>query len=390
MARGRRPHEHGPRLYKRGRYWYADTRPWGGERTVLRNPKAPGWPDEGEKTEDRDIAERWKWAYVDRLRGETRDRLLGREKGRTLGELADAFLEHRENTAIPSTFQATRTCIRRLLHHIGRDVPVSRILAQRTARDPAGFAYLQDMFNAMLARGYAIGTLYTTRDFVSALFGWGGVDPNPARKVELPPRHQPEDPFAWTDDDLDVLRRVADELDRERGRPPSMRLLMELGVGTGCRAGELMALKWSDFNRRTDTLRVVRQVSQSTGRITALKGKLARTALVLPSWWEWHHPKDGWVVAGPDGERLTVHVARRMVEKWIERADRGGSGLHDLRRTYGRVFLERGGWLDELQRSLGHKSLATTERQYGRFQGERAAEFARARIYGEGRLRVPG
>ncbi len=80
----------------------------------------------------------------------------------------------------------------------------------------------------------------------------------------------------------------------------------------------------------------------------------------------------------------------RWMNNLLDAAKLNGPGrnMHDTRRTYGRLFLEAGGWMDELQRSLGHSTIRITERGYGAFQAEVAAEFARQRIYGEGRLRL--
>src|SRR5690606_38475834 len=85
--RPHRPHELGPRLFRRGRWWAADLRPWGGGRVTLRDPRARGWPRKGERTEHRDIAEKWKWAYVEYAQSEARARQLGiRDDQRTLGD----------------------------------------------------------------------------------------------------------------------------------------------------------------------------------------------------------------------------------------------------------------------------------------------------------------
>ncbi len=151
-----------------------------------------------------------------------------------------------------------------------------------------------------------------------------------------------------------------------------------------------MALRWDDFNPDAKTVRIVRQRVRASHRTKRLKGKIARTALVLPFWWPHYRPSAGWLFTDAQGSPAGDRGIRHNVERLLRDAklDGPGRGLHDARRTYGRLFLELGGWMDELQRSLGHASIRTTERQYGRFQGEVAAEFARQRIYGEGRLRV--
>jgi len=69
MSRQRRhrPFELGPRIYRRGCYWHGDFRPWGGTRCTLRNPDSPDWPDKGPRTIHQDIADHWRWNYVDHL-----------------------------------------------------------------------------------------------------------------------------------------------------------------------------------------------------------------------------------------------------------------------------------------------------------------------------------
>ena len=58
-----------------------------------------------------------------------------------------------------------------------------------------------------------------------------------------------------------------------------------------------------------------------------------------------------------------------------------GNGWHVWRHTYARLFLERGGTMEELQRSLGHASIKTTQDTYGHFSTDKAAALARGRIY---------
>ena len=52
-----KPAELGPRVYRKGRWWQVDLRPWRYGRPTMRNPKHPGWPDTGERTELQDVAE---------------------------------------------------------------------------------------------------------------------------------------------------------------------------------------------------------------------------------------------------------------------------------------------------------------------------------------------
>jgi integrase len=59
-----------------------------------------------------------------------------------------------------------------------------------------------------------------------------------------------------------------------------------------------------------------------------------------------------------------------------------GTGWHSLRHTYCRLFLEASPDMRLLQASLGHRSVTTTEQEYGHLLPDKAAEIARVRIHG--------
>jgi len=57
-----------------------------------------------------------------------------------------------------------------------------------------------------------------------------------------------------------------------------------------------------------------------------------------------------------------------------------GQAWHVLRHTYSRIFLESGGRLEELQKSLGHSAIQTTESYNGHFSEDSAVKPARQHI----------
>jgi integrase len=117
-----------------------------------------------------------------------------------------------------------------------------------------------------------------------------------------------------------------------------------------------MALDWSAFRERDRTVRFTRQVASVGEGFKALKGKRARTALVLPAWWE-HHRRGarGLVLGATRLGEPALHASYRWLKLVYEIAgvDGEGRGWHTLRHTYARLFIELGGRLEELQRSLG-------------------------------------
>jgi integrase len=124
-----------------------------------------------------------------------------------------------------------------------------------------------------------------------------------------------------------------------------------------------------------------------------LKGRTNRTALVLPSWWEFHdHEASGSIILRPGAKGLSHRSLSWWCERIIQQAGlkRDRQNAHSFRHTYARIALEMGARLEELQRFLGHASIRTTEASYGWLTEQSAATLARARIYGEGLRLVKG
>jgi integrase len=383
--RPHRPHELGPRLFRRGRWWAADLRPWGGERVTLRDPRAQGWPDRGERTVEREIADRWRWQYVDLLEDSAKRKQLGRRsRPKPIEQTVDEFLRQRELTVEPLTARNDSAAIR--THFLPE-------FGARGVLDDVDVDALQQLFDRLLRAGYAPSTLTRYLNTFGALFRWRGFtdDENPAHHVNVPDIID-SDVRAFTDEELETLRDAANEIDRvgwktkgARLKPCSIRLAIELGLATGGRQAELFALEWTAFREYDKTVRFTAQVRVDGTGVKHLKGKRSRTTLVLPSWWS-HHLRGGRGVVLDVGrvDGGVLHATRRWLGYVYERAGLVAPWVswHTLRHTYARLFVEMGGRLEELQRSLGHESIVTTERSYGHFSEDAAATLARRRIYG--------
>lgn len=384
--RRHRPDELGPRLFKRGRWWAADLRPWADQglpdRPTLRDPQAPGWPDAGDRTEGAEIARAWAEAYVAVYRDERRRKHLGlARRPEALDAAVRKFLDQRRLRVAHNTWSATRTACRHLLEYAG---------ATRSTGDVTA-ALLQEMFEDLVRLGYAASTLETLRNGLSTFceyLGHGAL--NAARAVELPDPGEP-DPRAWSDDELEELRKAADKVDFvRRGRAPSARFALETGVGMGPRQQELFALEFERINPRKRGIRIYRQLLKDGHGFTLLKGKAARTAFILPFWWDYFEPgRRGLVLCNADGSVIggRSRIQRELIQRVYDTAGLNAPGLgwHTLRHTYARLCLERYEIsLAQLQLFLGHKSIAVTQKRYGHYSEESALENARARVYGEG------
>lgn len=382
--RPHRPMDLGPRLFRRGRYVWLDLRPWGGERVPARNPAHPRWPDAGERTEDDEVADRWKWRYVDRYRDTAKRRQLGipETQAASLGAEVTRFVAHCDRTLARRTGYSVRVALEvHLVPFVGRTTIVDSI-------EPAR---IQAWIDDLVDRDYAVTTIETYLAWARRCFRWRSDDRHdPTTKVELPRRGE-RDVEPWSDAELVKLRKAADRLDRANrgaGRPlAGFRLMLETAVATGCRVAELAALPWTAFNQGARTVRVRYQAAIAGGdSFEPLKGRRNRTALVLPTFWDFYRPRaQGRVLLASGAESVALNTFGDWFRELQEAAGvkRHGMNAHRSRHTYARICLEQGVRLEELQRFLGHKSIKTTEDSYGWMTDESATTLARARIYGE-------
>ena len=379
--RSHRPHDLGPRLFSRGRYYAADLRPWGGGKPTLRSPAAKEWPRGGDRLdfvpENDRLARRWSWRYVEALQAGKRDLLEGRRAGPSVEDAVADYLAHleeqvRQNQLSPQTLAHVESFLGTLKRSVSGDA------GRVTTAD------LQAIIDKRAAKGYAPSTANTMRADWSGLFKWLG-GPNPAAGVVLPavPRHEPR---AWTDAQLARLREAADGIDAARERPIA-RLLLDAGLATGARAAELRALRWEDFRPDTETVRISVQRPQRAESEQRTKGKRGRTALVLKPFLAEHDvsARRGLLLHRADGKPYAYSRIGRILEAICDAAGVAGTP-HDMRRTYGRLFLARGGTLEGLKLALGHRSIRTTEQEYAAIRDEEAMQVERARMAGGLRL----
>lgn len=368
MAHGRRPHKPhqlGPRVYQReeGGNFYIDLRPWDGGRFLIRDPSHPRWPDMGDTTRFQDVAEQWKWKYVEQIEAREWTAQTGRGQESPALELAvEKFLTWGEKNRERQTVVGYTVTTNHLRDFLGED----RRLGAITAKD------LQEFFDEFAEEGYAWSTRNQYRTNLSAFLSFFKLD-FLLDDVDIG-QGSVADATAWTDAQVEALREAADE---RGGEAPKA---LDLAFATGARKHELFALRWEDFRPATKTVRISRQVLPARATDTKpLKGKRSRTALVFPEWWEWHEE-------GARGLILDVGIDDRgtMFREIREGAGVGskGDGWHTCRHTYARRYLESGGQPYELQHFLGHTSIDTTTETYGHFSTEAAVRLGSEVLYG--------
>ena len=179
-------------------------------------------------------------------------------------------------------------------------------------------------------------------------------------------------------DEYERLEAVLTAAETEGRLHPAGALAFRLLMLTGCRLGEVLALRWGDIDYDRSQL-ILRDGKTGSRRV-----QLGSNPLELLRAYRTRARPLGWVLPRPgrEGERLT---ADWMWTRWRWIRRRAGVPdlrIHDLRHGFASAGAEEGMSLPMIGALLGHKSPATTAR-YTHLVGDplrQAAEQVSRRI----------
>ena len=154
-----------------------------------------------------------------------------------------------------------------------------------------------------------------------------------------------------------------------------------LGLLMGLRPEERYGLDWADVDLGAATCRVRRaylMVSRGEGthdlkepktahslRDVPVPPDVADALMALPG------PRDGPVLVGADGGRVSPSTARHRWDRFLAWCDAGGLDVphvtvENCRHSFATSYLHAGGRVEDLSRILGHSDIVTTYRGYVR------------------------
>ncbi|MDG2008568.1 MAG: site-specific integrase, partial [Candidatus Binatia bacterium] len=172
-------------------------------------------------------------------------------------------------------------------------------------------------------------------------------------------------------DPLARIKKLPENNERERYLEPQeeARLLMaldprvvdlvKLALLTGCRRGELLALKWPDIDLRKRELRV-REAKSGTGRTIPLIDEACALLRGMPS--RFH---GSYVFRGKDREGsrpISTERAAKMFRQGVSESGIEDFHFHDLRHTFASRLVQRGVPLYTVAKILGHSDTRVTRR----------------------------
>ncbi|MEM6565609.1 MAG: tyrosine-type recombinase/integrase [Pseudomonadota bacterium] len=135
--------------------------------------------------------------------------------------------------------------------------------------------------------------------------------------------------------------------------PEPERSIAETSVLRGMRLGEILSLKWEHIDEMRDEI-----------TMPDTKGNRPRVIPLETAREVFHRQptRHGVVFPNRYGRPMTVHNTSKRINKLARAAGIEDFTFHDLRHTFASWYVQRGGDLYRLQRILGHKSPAMTQR----------------------------
>jgi site-specific recombinase XerD len=147
------------------------------------------------------------------------------------------------------------------------------------------------------------------------------------------------------------------------------RALLAVLIGCGLRRAEAAILSYSHIEQREGRWAIVDIVGKRDKMRTVPMPSWAKAC--VEAWKTVAHLEEGFVFRRVNkgdnlmGESITPQAIRDIVAGYALKLENQGIAPHDLRRTFAKLAHKGGSPIDQIQLSLGHDSIQTTEKYLG-------------------------
>jgi integrase len=246
-----------------------------------------------------------------------------------------------------------------LAQHTGKDTSVGHRLrwwSKQLGDKLIGKIYKSDIKSALkilLEEGKANTTYNRFKSAISAVFEFykdeHDLDHNPARQVKQLKEGRGIERFA-TEDELSKLLASCKESVWER-----LYLLVLMAVSTGARRSELINLKWSDVNIKTQTA-ILHDTKNGESRVLTLTDDL------IGELSNYREVGSGWLFPRRMDFTKSFYNFDKYWYQALKLAGITNFRFHDLRHTTGSWLAMQGLPTTVIRDILGHKTIVTTQR----------------------------
>ncbi len=147
------------------------------------------------------------------------------------------------------------------------------------------------------------------------------------------------------------------------------RAVLSVLIGCGLRRAEAAIISVSNIQQREGRWAIVDIVGKRDKMRTVPMPSWAKAT--LDSWTYAARIESGFIFRRVNkggnlmGERMTEQAIYNIVVSYAEKLEKQGIAPHDLRRTFAKLAHKGGSPIDQIQLSLGHDSIQTTEKYLG-------------------------
>jgi len=316
---------------------------------------------------------------------QVRNGLAGSQRGLKFAEFVPMYLEIKKGSLSPRIhFEYERTLNDVIIPALGH-IKLSEL---RPAHVQAFVNQLQgdvrrkkdgtiDEKNPKLSPATIRRKLTVLQSVLTQAVKLGLISQNPAdsKRLTLPKVTAPK---------IEIFSKQAAQkmLDCLESEPLQFQVLIQLAIMSGCRCGELCALKFSDFDYETCKMTVERSAYKIKGQPIAIKppkdyevrtitlnpycielvkllqAEKRREAQRLGTYW-----KGGeWVFTQADGEIINPQTPTVQFSKFLERHGLEHKKFHALRHSSATLLLYGGANIKTVQQRLGHADIVTTNK----------------------------
>jgi len=265
------------------------------------------------------------------------------EKNRTFREMLDRYLkEHSIPRKAPTSHMRDLSISGHLLPFFG-DLVLADITPKKIA-DYKGRRRVEGAKPATINKELGL----IRHAFNLAIKEWEWCRDNPMRKVSMEPVHNQIDRWLTTDEEVKLLA----------ASPDWLREILTFALNTGMRKGEILSLQWRDLDLVRSVLVVMKSKNRER-RTLPLNGRIFELLMAKQ---KEGTAGDGFVFSTSRGTRINARNLSRAFYVARKKAGLDNFRFHDLRHTFATRLVQAGVDLYKVQRLLGHKSPAMTQR----------------------------
>jgi len=311
--------------------------------------------------------------------------LAGSQRGLKLSEFIPMYLEVKQGVLSPRIFVEYKRTIDNVIVPALGHIKLSEL---RPAHVQAFVNQLQgdvkqrkdgspDTDNPKLSPATIRRKLTVLQSILSAAVRLDIIAANPAdsKKLVLPKVQTPK---------IEIFSKQAAQkmLDCLESEPLQFKVLIWLAITSGCRCGELVGLKFTDFDYDTCKMTVERSAYKLKGEpvrtkppkdfetrtitlnpycielVKQLQAEKFREAQRLGTYWK----EGGWLFTQDNGEIMHPHTPTAQFRKFLAKHGLEHKKFHSLRHSSATLLLYGGADIKTVQQRLGHGDITTTNK----------------------------